>query len=208
MKREKYILPTIDEILPKPAHAKVFSLLDAATGFLQIPLDPESAKLTTFITPFGRFIFNRLPFGITRAPEIYQREMAEILKDLEGVATYIDDILFYAETNGLHEERLQNTLDTLKRAGLKLNNDKCLLRQRRLNYLGHCIDEDGIRRDQSPSHHPAATTQQRARAPENLGHDSLPWQVPPKPVRSHQATNRLVKERGNVGLGCCTTGGL
>ena len=76
--------------------------------------------------------------------------MAEILKDLEGVATYIDDILLYAETTKLHEERLQNTLDTLKRAGLKLNNDKCLLRQRRLNYLGHC--EDGIRPDKTKVH--------------------------------------------------------
>ena len=49
VKREKYILPTIDDILPKLAHAKVFSLLDAASGFWQIPLDPESAKLTTFL---------------------------------------------------------------------------------------------------------------------------------------------------------------
>ena len=77
------------------------------------------------------------------------RNLAEILKDLEGVATYIDDILIYAETTEPHEERLQNTLDTLKRAGLKLNNDKCLLRQRRLNYLGNCIDEDGIRLDET-----------------------------------------------------------
>ncbi len=59
----------------------------------------------------------------------------------------MDDILLYAETAELHEERLKNTLDTLKRAGLKLNHDKCLLRQRRFNYLGHCIDEDGIRPD-------------------------------------------------------------
>ena len=79
VKREKYILPTIDDILPK--QAKVFTLLDAASGFWQIPLDPESAGLTTFITPFGSFFFNRLPFGITSIPEIYQREMAEILKD-------------------------------------------------------------------------------------------------------------------------------
>lgn len=57
VKREKFILPTIDDILPKLAHAKVFSLLDAASGFWQIPLEPESAKLTTFITPFGRYFF-------------------------------------------------------------------------------------------------------------------------------------------------------
>ena len=71
MKREKYILPIIDDILPKLAGAKVFSLSDAASGFWQIRLCRESAKLTTFITPFGRYYFNRLPFGITSAPEIF-----------------------------------------------------------------------------------------------------------------------------------------
>ena len=80
VKREKYMLPIIDDILPKLA--KFFLLLDAASGFWQIPLDPECAKLTTFITPFGRFFFNRLPFGITSASEIFQREMTELLKDL------------------------------------------------------------------------------------------------------------------------------
>ena len=95
VKREKYVLPTIDDILPKLTGANVFSLLDAASGFWQIPLDTETAKLTTFITPFGRYYFNRLPFGITSAPEIFQREMTELLKDHEGVAIYIDDILIY-----------------------------------------------------------------------------------------------------------------
>ncbi len=55
VKTEKFMLPTTDDILPKLAHAKVFSLLDAASGFWQIPLDSASAKLTTFITPFGRY---------------------------------------------------------------------------------------------------------------------------------------------------------
>ncbi|KAK9537909.1 hypothetical protein VZT92_005484 [Zoarces viviparus] len=145
VKREKFIMPTIDDILPKLAGAEVFSLLDAASGFWQIPLDRESAKLTTFITPFGRYFFNRLPFGITSAPEIFQREMTELLQDQEGLAVYMDDILIYSDSEEVHEVRLQKTLDTLEKAGLKLNHDKCLLRQRRLNYLGHCIDEHGIR---------------------------------------------------------------
>lgn len=149
VKREKYMLPTIDDILPKLANAKVFSLLDAASGFWQIPLDPDSAKLTTFITPYGRYYFNRLPFGITSAPEIFQREMTELLKDQDGVVAYMDDILVYSENMEQHEVQLQNTLETLKRAGLKLNNDKCVLRQRRLTYLGHCIDEHGIHPDQA-----------------------------------------------------------
>lgn len=149
VKREKYVLPTVDDILPKLAGAKVFSLLDAASGFWQIPLDPNSAKLTTFITPFGRYYFNRLPFGITSAPEIFQREMTELLKGHEGVAVYMDDILIYSNTPEEHEVRLQKTLNTLKEAGLKLNHEKCFLRQHQLNYLGHCIDEHGVRPDKA-----------------------------------------------------------
>lgn len=75
--------------------------------------------------------------------------MTELLKYHEGVAIYMDDILIYSDTPEEHEERLQKVLDTLKNAGLKLNHEKCLLRQRQLNYLGHCIDEHGIRPDEA-----------------------------------------------------------
>ncbi len=127
VKREKFVLPTIDDILPKLAHAQVFSLLDAASGFWQLPLDIDCAKLTTFITPFGRYFFRRLPFGITSAPGIFQREMSAILKDLEGVAVFMDDILVYGNTPEEHEHRLHRALEAVDRAGLKLNTEKCLL---------------------------------------------------------------------------------
>lgn len=65
VKRERHILPSVDEVLAQVGDAKVFSKLDVNSGFWQIELDPESAKLTTFITPYGRYMFNRLPFGIT-----------------------------------------------------------------------------------------------------------------------------------------------
>ncbi len=144
VKREKFVLPTIDDILPKLAHAQVFSLLDAASGFWQLPLDIDCAKLTTFITPFGRYFFRRLPFGITSAPEIFQREMSAILKDLEAVAVFMDDILVYGNTPEEHEHRLHRALEAVDRAGLKLNTEKCLLRQGQLRYLGHVIDKEGI----------------------------------------------------------------
>lgn len=72
-----------------------------------------------------------------------------LLKDHEGVAIYMDDILIYSDTPEEHEVRLQKVLYTLKTAGLKLNHEKCLLRWRQLNYLGHCIDEHGIRPDEA-----------------------------------------------------------
>ena len=87
VKREQYILPTSDEITAKLNCATVFSSLNAASGFWQIPLHPDSCTLTTFITPFGRFCFKRLPFGIYSATEIFQRKMLKNLQGLEGVSS-------------------------------------------------------------------------------------------------------------------------
>lgn len=70
--REVHPLPKVDETLAQLAGAKVFSKLDANSGFWQIPLSPSSRLLTTFITPTGRYCFNKLPFGISSAPEHFQ----------------------------------------------------------------------------------------------------------------------------------------
>ena len=84
VQREIYPLPRIDEILAQLKGAKVFSKLDAMSGFWQIPLAKASRKLTTFITPFGRFCFNKLPFGISSAPEHFQKRMCSMLEGIEG----------------------------------------------------------------------------------------------------------------------------
>jgi len=92
VEKERYILPTLEDVAPKLAGAKVFSKLDASGGYWQIPLHPESSRLTTFITSSGRFCFRRLPFGMTSASEILQKRMTNLLKDQEGVAAIQDDI--------------------------------------------------------------------------------------------------------------------
>lgn len=106
VKRERYILPTLEDIAPKLVGAKVFSTLDASCGFWQIPLEANCRKLTTFITPMGRFCFKRLPFGITSAPEIFQRQMSELLKGHTGVVVVMDDVLVFGTTKEEHDKRL------------------------------------------------------------------------------------------------------
>lgn len=147
VKRERYILPTSDKITSKLRGATVSSSLDAASGFWQIPLHPDSCKLTTFITPFGRYCFKRLPFGITSAPKIFQRKMLETLEGLEGVEVFMDDILVYGATMEEHDTRLDKVLCRIESAGLKLNKEKCSLRQSQLRFLGHLIDHSGVRPD-------------------------------------------------------------
>ncbi|XP_047224324.1 uncharacterized protein LOC124870013 [Girardinichthys multiradiatus] len=97
VKRERFMLPTSEEMMTKLSGSTVFSSLDAASGFWQIPLDKESQRLTTFITPYGRYCFKRLPFGFTSAPEIFQRKMVETLEGLEEVAVYMDDIIVHGK---------------------------------------------------------------------------------------------------------------
>lgn len=87
-------------------------------------MDPESSKLTTFITPFGRYRFNRLPFRITSAPEHFQRQMSEILAHTEGAVCLIDDILVYRKSQSEHDQRLLTVLKKLNEAGLTLQQRK------------------------------------------------------------------------------------
>ena len=83
--REVHPLPKVDEILAQLAGATTFSKLDANCGFWQVPLVTRSQLLTTFITQFGWFCFNKLPFDISSASEHFQREMNRILAGLPGV---------------------------------------------------------------------------------------------------------------------------
>lgn len=104
--RETHPIPKVDETLSQLSGAQVFSKLDANSGFWQIPLAPDSRLLTTFITPFGRYAFNKLPFGISSAPELFQRRMNRILEGLDGVVCLIDDILVFGKDQDEHDKRL------------------------------------------------------------------------------------------------------
>ena len=83
--REVHPLPKVDETLAQLAGATVFSKLDANSGFWQIPLSDRCKHLTTFITPFRRYFFNKLPFGICSVPEHLQKRVSQILSGQEGV---------------------------------------------------------------------------------------------------------------------------
>lgn len=104
VKKEQYLIPTLDEILPKIKNSKFVSVLDLKEGFYQVELDEESRKLCTFATPFGAFHFNRLPFGLSTAPEIFQKKNEENFSNIRNIAIYIDDILVYGETLEEHNE--------------------------------------------------------------------------------------------------------
>ena len=147
VRREVHPLPKVDETLAQLTGAKVFSKLDANSGFWQIPLSESSRLLTTFITPMGRYCFNKLPFGISSAPEHFQRRMSELLMGLEGVQCQMDDILVFGKDEAEHNNRLVAVLQRIEEAGVTLNPEKCEFNKRELTFLGHVIDSVGIRAD-------------------------------------------------------------
>ena len=147
IRREHYSIPMRGEIVAKLHGSKYSSTLDSTSGFLQIPLDDPTSYVTNFATPSGRYRFLRLPFGIKSAPEVFRRTIVEMFHDIEGVETYIDDILIYAPTEEEHDRRLRAVLQRCRDANLSLNKNKCVIKTQELKYLGHIISPDGVKAD-------------------------------------------------------------
>lgn len=153
IQRPHYQMPIIEEIIPKLSKAKIFSVLDAKDGFWQIPLSNESSMLTCFNTPFGRYRWNVLPFGVNCAPEEFQRRMHQALEGLPGTAVIADDILVYGEGENVeeaqkdHEINLRKLLERCKEKNIKINQDKMKLRLEEVRYMGHIISKDGVKID-------------------------------------------------------------
>lgn len=140
------MLFTTDEILVKLAGASIFTSLGAASGFWQIPLCENSSLLTAIITPVARYCFKRLLFGISIAPETFQRKMNKLV-DMEGVAAFKDGVIMYRKDQTVHYNHLKRVLERMEIVGLKLNKDKCVFRKAESSFLGHVVDAQGVRAD-------------------------------------------------------------
>ena len=115
---------------------------------MQIKLDEESADLCTFNTPWGRYQFARLPFGINSASEVFQRINTESFGDIAGVHIIADDIIA-AATKEEHDGILQQVMDRATRLNVKFNADKIQYMVSEVKYMGHIISADGVRADVS-----------------------------------------------------------
>lgn len=147
--RPHYPSRTLEDVLPKLAGARYFSKLDARSGYWAIKLDESSSFLTTFNTPFGRYRFLRMPFGIKCAQDEFQRKIDETFEDLPGVTALVDDILVYGTTRAEHDRNLQSVLLRSREAGIKLNADKLFVGLTEVPYFGHLLSVEGLKPDPS-----------------------------------------------------------
>ena len=145
--REHFPMQTVEDVISRMPNAKVFSVLDANHGFWQVKLAKDSSKLATFNTPFGRYSYTRLPFGIASAPEVFQNVMSHLFQDIEGVEVIVDDLVVWGEDVEQHDARLRQVLDRCRERNLKLNREKCHFRVSEVRYVGHVLSADGVKPD-------------------------------------------------------------
>ena len=107
----------------------------------------KSPSLTTFITPFGRYWFKRLPFAISSATEYFQQRVSEILEGLSCYVYLMDDILIFGKCKAEHDNRLHAVLQRLQQAGITLNREKCLFSQSSVKFVGHLVGQGEVKPD-------------------------------------------------------------
>ena len=140
-KLECYPIPKLDDLLAALACGIIYTNLDMSQAYQQIEIDELSKKYVVINTHKDLFQYNRLPFGVSSAPAIFQSVMESLLQGVPNVCVYIDDILVAGKTYQKHINSLEKVLARLSEAGLCLKKEKCCFT---ITYLGYCIDKDGI----------------------------------------------------------------
>ncbi|XP_041957495.1 uncharacterized protein K02A2.6-like [Alosa sapidissima] len=140
---ETYPLPRIEELMATLSGGTIFSKIDLASAYQQVLLEDESKKLLTINTHRGLFMYNRLAFGVSSAPSIFQSIMENLMKDLD-IVICLDDLLITGKTEHEHLQKLQKVLQRLQESGLRVKKSKCEFGKEQIEYLGHVLNIQGI----------------------------------------------------------------
>ncbi|KAG8172437.1 hypothetical protein JTE90_019371, partial [Oedothorax gibbosus] len=133
-----------NEVLSTVAGGKVFSKLDLSQAYLQLPVDDATSRLLTLNTHKGLFRVKRLPFGVSIAVAIFQKKMEEVFAGVDGVLPYLDDIYITGTDMTSHNLKLEEVLQRLDQAGLRLKREKCCFALPEIVLLGFRVNARGI----------------------------------------------------------------
>ena len=142
-----YPLPNLAETLDRLTGAMFFTTLDMVSGYHQIEVETEDRAKTAFTTTFGLFQFCRMPFGLAGAPGTFQsviEDMVNVL-DAEDLMAYLDDLICFHSDFPRHLKGIERVLTMVRNAGFKLSGKKCQFATKTVKFLGHIINQDGIR---------------------------------------------------------------
>ena len=145
LKRAPYPIPKIQDLLHKLEGFMYATSLDLNMGYYHIKLNPDAQKYCTIITQWGCLSYLRMPMGVSSSADIFQERMSELMRGLDFVRVYIDDVLMVSKNSFLdHLFKLDEVLRRIRQAGLKINAKKSFFAKGELEYLGYWVTRKGI----------------------------------------------------------------
>ncbi|XP_041785145.1 uncharacterized protein K02A2.6-like [Anopheles merus] len=145
-----YPLPLPQDIYTKLGNSTISSQIDLYDASLQVPIAEQKRRLLTINTHKGLYLYNCLPPGIKVAPGTFQQQIMvhnQMLAGMERVASYMDDVIVGGRTQREHDDVLNETLRRIQEYGFTIRLEKCSFNKRQVRYLGHILDNHGIRPD-------------------------------------------------------------
>ena len=147
IERNQWYARTLDDILPELAQSKYFTVKDATSGFWHVPLHLRSSLLTTFNTPWGKYRWLRMPFGLKVSRDVFQERLDRVLRLVPGVLRITDDIVIHGATENTHDGTVLVLCETARLNNLSLNSKKMQFKSTDCKSFGHRLTPDGINVD-------------------------------------------------------------
>jgi hypothetical protein len=144
-----YPLPKMDHILQKVVGENMISMMDGFSGYNQVAMHLDDREKTTFTTPWGTFMYDKMPFGLINAGENFQRAMdiAFVGERDKFIVIYLDDMTVFSKTDEDHIKHLRKTFVKCRKFGLSLNPKKSYFSMEEGKLLGHIVSKEGVKID-------------------------------------------------------------
>ncbi len=145
--RPHYHMRTLEDILPDLAGSKFYTKLDTRSAYWTCKLSDDSSIFTTFNSPYGRYRYLRLPYGLKSSQDMFQRKIDQCLEGLNGVVSIVDDVIVHRQTRHEHDQTLHKVLRRMSDQCIKLNEDKLDVSVTEVPYFGHILTAQGLKPD-------------------------------------------------------------
>ena len=145
--RDHHPIPVVDDIIPELGDSDLFTKLDLKDGYWHVKLTEEASYLTTFNTPFGRYRFLRMPFGLKMSQDVFQHKVEETYNSCEGTIGISDDLTVHGKGEPNHDRRLHEVMETTRRNNLCLNYEKVEVKKPSVKFFGNIFSAAGVSAD-------------------------------------------------------------